>query len=93
MAQSAGAAQPIIDVLKGAYDKVTKVLGDPSEPVHKTPYQMKDLPADNPNRKAWEAAMKFQGPPSKPEAKRQLPRRRVRARRHPQSQQPKKGSR
>jgi hypothetical protein len=32
MAQDYGAAQPIVDVAKNAYSKVSRLLGDPSEP-------------------------------------------------------------
>ena len=64
MAQRVGAAQPIADVIQKGINTVTNIFGNSAKGVGKA-NQMKTIPADNPNRKAWEAAMTFQGPPSK----------------------------
>ena len=64
MAQNLGAAQPISDVIQKGMNVVTNIFGNSTKGVGKA-NQMKTIPADNPNRKAWEAAMTFQGPPSK----------------------------
>jgi len=62
MGQNYGPAQPIVDSLNSAEQKIENLVGDPTKSASK-PYQMKDIPADNPNRKAWEAATTYQGPP------------------------------
>jgi hypothetical protein len=64
MGQDYGAAQPIIDAFSSAEQKFENLLIDPKKNASK-PNQMKDIPADNPNRKAWEAATTYQGPAAK----------------------------
>ena len=64
MAQNYGPAQPIADVVQKGMNVVDSIFGSSTKGVGKA-NQMKTIPADNPNRKAWEAAMTFQGPPPK----------------------------
>lgn len=62
MAQDYGAAQPIYDVAKNVYNKVSGALGDPSKSASKKPSGMDIVSKDNANRKSWEDATKFTGP-------------------------------
>ena len=63
MAEQLGAAQPIYDVAKAAYEKVSGFLGDPSKRVSR-PDVMKSIPDDNANKKAWQEATKYRAKPT-----------------------------